>query len=45
MQRFIQIISESIESHIEKFNITEKLVLNELQNSGSTRLVITLQKM
>lgn len=45
MQRFIQIISESTESHIENFNRIEKLVFAELENSGSDRLVLTLQKM
>ena len=45
MQRFIQIISESTESHIENFNIIEDLVCAELKNSGSTRAVLTLQKM
>lgn len=45
MQRFIQIVSESTETHIENFNKIEKLVYDEIQNSGSTRLVINLQKM
>ncbi|WLP93820.1 hypothetical protein [Psychrobacter sp. M13] len=45
MQRFIQIVSESTESHIENFNRIEKLMYDELQTSGSTRLVINLQKM
>ncbi|KAA0915306.1 hypothetical protein FQ084_01730 [Psychrobacter sp. ANT_WB68] len=45
MQRFIQIISESTESHIENFNKIEELIYTELENSGSTRLVLTLQKM
>ena len=45
MQRFIQIIAESTETHIENFNRIEKLIDDELQNSGSTRLVINLQKM
>ena len=44
MQRFIQIISESTESHIENSNRIEELVCAELQDSGATRLVITLQK-
>lgn len=38
MQRFIQIIAESTETHIENFNRIEKLIDDELQNSGSTRL-------
>lgn len=45
MQRFIQIISESTETHIENFNRIENLIHEELQQSGSTRLVINLQKM
>lgn len=45
MQRFIQIISESTETHIENFNRIEDLIYEELQQSGSTRLVINLQKM
>lgn len=45
MQRFIQIIAESTETHIENFNRIEKLIDDELQKSGSTRLVINLQKM
>lgn len=45
MQRFIQIISESTESHIENFNRIEKLVFAELENSSSDRLVLALQKM
>ncbi len=45
MQRFIQIISESTESHIENFNRIEKIIYDELQTSGATRLVINLQKM
>ncbi|WP_413518797.1 hypothetical protein, partial [Psychrobacter glacincola] len=44
MQRFIQIVSESTETHIENFNRIEKLIYEELQESGSTRLVINLQK-
>ena len=45
MQTFIQIISESTESNIEKFNRVEELTRDELENLGSTRLVLTLQKM
>lgn len=45
MQRVIQIIFESTESHIENFNKIEELIYMELENSGSTRLVLTLQKM
>ena len=45
MQRFIQIISESTETHIENFNRIEGLIYTELEDSGSTRLVLTLQKM
>lgn len=45
MQRFIQIISESTKSHIESMSRIEKLIYDELQDSGSTRLVINLQKM
>lgn len=45
MQRFIQIISESTELHIENSNRNEKLIYDGLQDSGSTRLVINIQKM
>ena len=45
MQNFIQIISESTESNIENFNRVEELTRKELENLGSTRLVLTLQKM
>ena len=45
MQNFIQIISESTESNIENFNRVEESTRNELENLGSTRLVLTLQKM
>ena len=45
MQRFIKIISESTETHIENFNRIENLIHEERQQSGSTRLVINLQKM
>ncbi len=45
MQRFIQIVSESTESHIENFNRIEKLIYDEFKTSGATRLVINLQKM
>lgn len=45
MQNFIQIISESTESNIENFNRVKKLTRKELENLGSTRLVLTLQKM
>ena len=45
MQTFIQIISESTESNIENFNRVEELTRDELENLGSTRLVLTLQKM
>ncbi len=45
MQRFIQIVSESTKSHVENFNRIEKLIYDELQTSGATRLVINLQKM
>ena len=45
MQNFIQIISESTESNIENFNRVEELTRKELENLGSTRLVLTPQKM
>ncbi|WP_201548228.1 hypothetical protein [Psychrobacter sp. Pi2-1] len=45
MQNFIQIISESTESNIETFNKVEESTRNKLENLGSTRLVLTLQKM